>query len=497
MRSIKQRSMLLLASVSAAVMGVTFIAAYLFASSYFEDQQQTRIDDTTQTLSVVLQEPVFSYDTELTENILDSFVTMPIIQRIEARDHRGKRVGQSASSAPAPDAGEMLKRNVDITWEGKQKIGELTIEYRLDSNDSLLSSTHVLFVLLAAIVLLSLMAVNWFVLSRFVIEPVDKVVDALRNIAKGDGDLTMRLDIKSDDEIGELAKAFNRFISNLQKLITEIASQTHALTDCANQIHGNAGENVKATSTQKSETENVAASLSQLTSSIEEVASNAAMTAEKTNQCNELAISGNRIVQNTVGEIRTLGEKIGTTSEEIAELKSRSDHISSVLVVIKGIAEQTNLLALNAAIEAARAGEQGRSFAVVADEVRALAQRTQASTAEIEEVIKELQSASENTTRTMETTRSSLDQTIEESTRAIDALDTIISNIRTINDMNSQVAASTEEQNQVSSILNSKVADIGTLSATVSQSAMTTGSLSDQLNSISNDIKTRLGRFKI
>ena len=166
-------------------------------------------------------------------------------------------------------------------------------------------------------------------------------------------------------------------------------------------------------------------------------------------------------------------------------------------MVIKGIAEQTNLLALNAAIEAARAGEMGRGFAVVADEVRALAQRTQASTAEIEEVIKELQSSSDNSSRMMETTRATLTDTIDESSAAIDALDKIITNVKTINDMNAQVANSAVEQNQVATRLNAKVEAINSLAGSVSENADKVGLLSEQLNDISGNIESKVRRFRV
>ncbi len=495
MNSIKRKSMILLTSVSAAVMAIAFIGAYFFVSGYFQDRLSDQVDDTTTMLGVVLQEPVFSYDDELSATILKSFVKLPFIQQIEATDHRGKFIAEAKSDKPAPDRDDVKVVNSAIT-RGDQKVGSLKITYRMDSNDSIVGAAKLLFIILAIIILAALQLVNLYVLNHYVIAPVNKVASALEAIAKGDGDLTMRLDINTNDEIGKLANAFDRFIANLQALIGKVVHLTDDLNQSADTIHASSGANRDDANKQKVEMEEVAAALQQLSHAIQSVSESASLTSEKTNDCNELAISGNRVVQKTVSDINNLGREISATSDEISELKSRSDHISTVLVVIKGIAEQTNLLALNAAIEAARAGEMGRGFAVVADEVRALAQRTQDSTAEIEEVIKDLQSSSENANRMMDATRTTLQQTIDESGQAIEALDSIIVNIRNINDMNAQVAVTTEEQNQVTSQLSDKVVAISGLSDSVAHNANESSSLTTKLNTVSKEIKQKLSVFR-
>ena len=180
--------MILLAGVSAAVMVIAFIVAYMFTSMYFNHQRDEQIEDTTTMLAVVLQEPVFSYDQELTSNILTSFVKLPYVQTVKAYDHRGRAIGKASANAPVPSTDQVLNKKIDVIWNGQQKVGVLDITFRLDSNEGLLNATKAMFIILAIIILLTLQIVNWFVLGRYVIKPVNQVVEALRGIAKGDGD---------------------------------------------------------------------------------------------------------------------------------------------------------------------------------------------------------------------------------------------------------------------------------------------------------------------
>lgn len=329
------------------------------------------------------------------------------------------------------------------------------------------------------------------------LSPLSKVSDAMAEIAQGGGDLTRRLNIQSNDEVGELADTFDRFVANLQILVKGIVENAERLSVCAEEIRKHSDNNVSETQLQLAEIEEVSAALSQMSKATEEVSHNAVQTSDKTKSCNELASSGNQIVQKTVDDIHSLGESIGETSTKISELNEKSELINTVLTVIKGIAEQTNLLALNAAIEAARAGEQGRGFAVVADEVRALAQRTQDSTKEIEAIINDLQASSEDASKLMLTTKDRLGATIDESSHAIAALEDIIRNIQIINDMNSGVATATEEQSVVTTNVNTKVSSINALTIDVAKNAKSSTVLTEQLSSLSQHIQQDLTSFKV
>ncbi|PRO70544.1 methyl-accepting chemotaxis protein [Alteromonas gracilis] len=497
MQSIKQKSMITLSLVSLAVMLVVFGLSYIATSQYFDEQLEKDMRDTNQALSIVMQEPIFAYDNKLTEDILSSFVAYPHVLRIEAFDHRGNAIASAVDKEANTQSHDISRAKVAITWEGKKDIGHLQVSYLLDTNQDLLFAAKWMFLLIGIILIAALGGTNWFVLSRYVLSPLSKVSDAMAEIAQGGGDLTRRLNIQSNDEVGELANTFDRFVANLQILVKGIVENAERLSVCAEEIRKHSDNNVSETQLQLAEIEEVSAALSQMSKATEEVSHNAVQTSDKTKSCNELASSGNQIVQKTVDDIHSLGESIGETSTKISELNEKSELINTVLTVIKGIAEQTNLLALNAAIEAARAGEQGRGFAVVADEVRALAQRTQDSTKEIEAIINDLQASSEDASKLMLTTKDRLGATIDESSHAIAALEDIIRNIQIINDMNSGVATATEEQSVVTTNVNTKVSSINALTIDVAKNAKSSTVLTEQLSSLSQHIQQDLTSFKV
>lgn len=496
MKSIKQKSMISLSAVSLVVMIVIFSTSYILAKNYFADSLTKQMNDSNTTLSVVLKEAVFSYDKTLTSNILSSFVAFPYINEIKAFDHRDQLIGSAKTESPA-DAEELQVNDVDIIWDNGKKIGHIQVTYRLDSNHTLLNSIQTMFFIIAVLLLIALQATNWIVLTHYVVKPITIVANAMSEIAQGGGDLTKRLNIKTDDEVGMLAQSFDTFISNLHRLVQSITHSADEMSASSETIKSKAGHNTLATEQQLGEIELIATALSQMTSATQEVSENAHKTSNKTQSCNELALTGNKIVQTTINSIHSLGSEIESTSKKVIELKQKSEDINTVVEVIKSIADQTNLLALNAAIEAARAGEQGRGFAVVADEVRTLAQRTQDSTSEIETIINDLQHASEEASQLMILTSESLQRTIDESGGAINSLDNIIQDITIINDMNAQVATAAEEQSAVANDVSEKVILINNSTVIVTENAANIGGLSNQLDTLSSKIKRDLSNFKL
>ncbi|MGB5856372.1 MAG: methyl-accepting chemotaxis protein [Oceanisphaera sp.] len=297
-------------------------------------------------------------------------------------------------------------------------------------------------VVIAAAVLISLL-VQWL------LAPLLRVSQALEQIASGRGDLTRRIDIQSQDEVGMLATNFNRFVASQAELIGQIRSQAQQLGDNADQSSIRANQTVAELARQQQEVTMVATAVTEMASATQEIANNAEQTAAAAQQSIASTAHGKQQVNKTRDSIHSLSEEMVQASGVIKRLDLHAKEISTVLSTIQGIAEQTNLLALNAAIEAARAGEQGRGFAVVADEVRVLSQRTHKSTEEIQVTITTLQQATNEAVKLMETSRNLAELSVEDAEAATTALTEITTAVSLISDMASQIATAAEEQSQV------------------------------------------------
>jgi methyl-accepting chemotaxis protein len=284
---------------------------------------------------------------------------------------------------------------------------------------------------------------------RGIKQSIDDVVRSLKDIAQENGDLTVRIATKSEDEIGELVYWFNQFMDKLQGVVKDVVEASLPLSNLAQNLRGLTEETQRTIDIQQQSAQNAKLAVDTMSGSVDGVAHSAAQAAADANEATSAAGEGRQIVQQTVSSIQQLAENVRETADVIGRLESDSNKVGSVLDVIKGIAEQTNLLALNAAIEAARAGEQGRGFAVVADEVRTLASRTQQSTEEIQSTIEQLQSAAHSAVEVMSRGTEQATNSVETANKAGVSLETITSTIGRINQMNEQIAHNTEDQRTV------------------------------------------------
>lgn len=237
--------------------------------------------------------------------------------------------------------------------------------------------------------------------------------------------------------------------------------------------------------------------MNEMQSTLQEVARNTTEAAGAANHAMDAAGQGTSVVQETISSIDEVATKLEDASNVVQQLEQDSHNISMVLDVIRGIADQTNLLALNAAIEAARAGEQGRGFAVVADEVRTLAQRTQASTEEINKMIELLQARTAEAGNAMQISRSQMMNSVELASKAGESIDRINDAVNMITDMNNQIASATEEQNLVAEELNRNVTTIQSVSEENAQGTQHTATTCHDLNRTATGLLEATRRFDL
>jgi methyl-accepting chemotaxis protein len=333
------------------------------------------------------------------------------------------------------------------------------VEGEMDTIQSTISSSYTL-ISAALICGVALALVAIFFSLRYIARPLAAVATSLRDIILHVTDSTTQL--------------------------STAAEQMAIVTDQANQTVVN----------QKSETDQVATAMNEMTATVAEVARSAASAAESANAAQEQTDNGQRIVGETVTVIQQLAEGVERAADVILQVESDSDQIGTVLDVIKGIAEQTNLLALNAAIEAARAGEQGRGFAVVADEVRTLASRTQESTQEIQSMIERLQQSSKQAVEAMDQGRSQAETGVEYVNKAGESLHEITQAVSAINDMNRQIASAAEEQNSVAEEVNRNILNINQLSDQTVETSDQISSAGQNLEHLAVELQQLVGQFR-
>ena len=311
------------------------------------------------------------------------------------------------------------------------------------------------------------------------------------------GDMTVTFVAHSRDELGDLGQVFNGTVAKIHDLIERVGHTVSQVELQAGQVEAVSAQSNQAVSGQRTQIEQVATAMNQMSSTAQEVARSAAAAVSSAHSVNDETVSGRGLVQSQQGSIARLATEIDQSVRVINQLATDSQSISSVLEVIKSIAEQTNLLALNAAIEAARAGEQGRGFAVVADEVRTLARRTQHSTEEIEQMISRLHSGVAAAVKAMGSSHEMASGTVGQSEKVQQALENILGAVGMIVDQNQQIAAAVEQQTAVAHDIDQNIVEINRAGEHAAEGTHQTEAASRQLSLQVIELKQLIGAFRV
>ncbi len=410
------------------------------------------------------------------------------LQRLAFEIPLGESLGVNAESWF-----ETSTSRIDLMSELEQMLAEnvrdLAVQAREEARGALWTTLATVIVALAAVAGLS-----WLIIRNIKVAVSDVNRTLLALSAR---DLTAKAVYEGKDEFGEISRNLNNMAAELQQVVQEIGNATVQVATAAEESSAVTVQTSESIERQRQGTELVVTAINEMSATVRDVAKSTSDAAELSQRLNQNTAQGRSEVQNTIDLIRQLSEQADQTAQIIGKLKNESDSISSVLDVIRGIADQTNLLALNAAIEAARAGEHGRGFAVVASEVRMLAQKTQESTGNIQDMIGILQAGADRAARSMQETLAKAQAGASNIGRAGDLLAEIAEGVAGISDRNIQIATAAEEQSAVAEDINRNVVEINDVAIQVSAGAEQTAATSLELARLAEHQQQLVGRFKV
>ncbi|MBT1119224.1 HAMP domain-containing methyl-accepting chemotaxis protein [Stutzerimonas nitrititolerans] len=403
-------------------------------------------------------------------------------------------IGLIAKMPPLVEQERQARRDMDASFQkAYASVGQI-VEGQIAKSKADAVASDILMFSVTALALVLAGLISWLIV-RQITRPLKNALSIAEAI--GAGDMTEVAVERRGDEFGALLGSLDKTRQNLRGLLLHVTDSTIQLASAAEELSAVTEQTSAGVSSQRQETDQVATAMNEMAATVHEVAQNAQEASSAAQRADNQAAHGSVVLQRALTQIGKLTDEVSLSTDAVNRLNEESVSISTVLTVINGIAEQTNLLALNAAIEAARAGEAGRGFAVVADEVRGLAQRTQESTAQIEQLIAGLQSRARGASDMMNASNTLAQDTVVLAREVETGLNEVVQTISLIQAMNMQIATAAEEQSSVAEEINRSVLNVRDVAEQSAAAVEETAASTAELARLGNELQSRVSFFKV